>query len=176
MNAFRTLLADHVALPCGLRIPLWFRFSAISPRDIPFSSIPDPRTPAPVHLVAARVREPNVPGDKVSTVSFQSGIVVRRGCPSRQRRRFRLEIAPPLVAVAHRHLAAEFEDLATLRHLNEDTACAELSQLRCERLSPDRLRPCRFYRHAVLPSFLSAADLLERVYERQPGMLSLRTL
>jgi len=29
------------------------------------------------------------------------------------------------VAIALRHLAAEFDDLATLRHLNEDTACAE---------------------------------------------------
>ena len=32
-------MADHVAWPCGLRIPLWFRFSAISSSDIPFSSI-----------------------------------------------------------------------------------------------------------------------------------------
>jgi hypothetical protein len=35
--------------------------------------------------------------------------------------------ASPLVAIAPRHLAVEFDDLATLRHLNEDTACAERS-------------------------------------------------
>jgi len=38
-NAFRTLAADHVALPCGFRIRLSFRSSAISSSDIPFSSI-----------------------------------------------------------------------------------------------------------------------------------------
>jgi hypothetical protein len=31
------------------------------------------------------------------------------------------------VAIALWHLAAEFDDLAALRHLNEDTACAERS-------------------------------------------------
>ena len=36
---FARLVADHLELPCGLRIPLWFRFSAICSSDIPFSSI-----------------------------------------------------------------------------------------------------------------------------------------
>ena len=38
-NAFRTLAAVHVALPCGRRMPLWFRSAAISSSDLPFSSV-----------------------------------------------------------------------------------------------------------------------------------------
>jgi hypothetical protein len=38
-NAFRTVAADHLLLPCGARTPLSFSFSAISSSDIPFSSI-----------------------------------------------------------------------------------------------------------------------------------------
>jgi hypothetical protein len=94
----------------------------------PFLKHPsDPHTPAIVLSVAEHMREPDVPGVKMSTISLELGVVVRRGCPIRQRVGSLLEMAPPLRAIALRHLAAEFDDLATLRHLNEDTACPELS-------------------------------------------------
>src|SRR6266540_4354544 len=57
----------------------------------------DPHTPAIVLSVAEHVREPDVPGNKMSTISLEPGVVVRRGCPIRQRSGSRLEIAPPLV-------------------------------------------------------------------------------
>jgi hypothetical protein len=72
----------------------------------------------------------------MSTISLEPGVVVCRGLPIRQRSGLRVEVAAPLVAIALRHLAAEFDDLATLRHLNEDTARAEPSQSVCERLVP----------------------------------------
>jgi hypothetical protein len=73
-------------------------------------------------LVAEHVRKPDVLGDELPTVSFEQGIVVRRGCPNRPLRMGSLlKGAPALVAIALRHLAAEFDDLPTLRHLNEDT-------------------------------------------------------
>jgi hypothetical protein len=85
----------------------------------------DPHTPAIVLSVAEHVREPDVPGDKLSAISLEPGVVIRRWRPIRQRSGSRLETAPPLRAIALRHLAAEFDDLAALRHLDEDTACAE---------------------------------------------------
>ena len=87
----------------------------------------------------------------MSTISLEPGVVVWRGCPIRQRSGSRLEIAPPLVAIALRHLAAKFDDLATLRHLNEDTACAQRSQSASERVSHDPFRACRSCRHACSP-------------------------
>jgi hypothetical protein len=48
------------------------------------------------------------------TVSLEPGVVVRRGCPNRPSRMgSRLEVAPALMAITLRHLAAEFDDLAT---------------------------------------------------------------
>jgi hypothetical protein len=55
------------------------------------------------------------------------------------------------VAIALGHLAAKFDDLSTLRHLDEDTARAERSQLVSERFSYDRFTVRRFFRHACSP-------------------------
>lgn len=51
----------------------------------------------------------------MSTISLEPGVVVRRRCRIPERSGSRLEIAPPLVGIALRHLAAECDDLATLR-------------------------------------------------------------
>src|SRR5262249_25090005 len=92
--------------------------------------------PAIVHSVAENVREPDVPGVEVSTVSPELGVVIRRWRPIGQRSRSRVEIPPPFVAVAHGHLAAEFDDLSALRHLNENTAFSGRSELVCDHVSP----------------------------------------
>src|SRR5919201_1611282 len=80
---------------------------------------PNPFTPAVVHFVAAHVRKPDIPGDEVPTVGLEPGVVIRRSAQGGQGSRSRVEIPSPLVAIAHRHLAAELDDLSTLRHLNE---------------------------------------------------------
>lgn len=42
----------------------------------------------------------------MSTISLEPGVVVRRGCPFRRRVGFRLEVAPPLGAIAQARAAA----------------------------------------------------------------------
>src|SRR5947208_16338622 len=84
--------------------------------------------PQVVTLVADPMREPDVVGGEVTSVHLEPRIVVGRRHPIGTRR-YRLEIATTLEAVALRHLATHVDALAIPGKLLEDSANSQALEL-----------------------------------------------